>query len=131
MNLRSHKPTPIEEHAALAAATAARAAGLSWRQIEAQLRSAGIAISHVTLRAKLLKVKEQPLNQGITRAALVKELRPMINARRDAGLTIGEIATELTTAGFAISTASLRVYLSKADRGAESPREKKEGGQHG
>ena len=106
-----------DESAILAAAVAARSAGLSWRQIESQLLSAGIKMSHVTLRAKLIQIDKEPTSQVITRAALIGFLLPVIAERRVAGLTMREVAAELTSAGFHITTDSLRFYVGKAKSG--------------
>ena len=108
-----HKPASYDETAVLAAAAAARSAGLSWRQVEAQLLSAGVKVSHVTLRTKLKRISVVPASQPISRGALVKSLGPLVSERRAAGLTIREVAAELTAAGLLISTDSLRTYLSK------------------
>ena len=115
MTLKERSADPRKEAAMLDAAVSARAAGLSWRQIEAQLQAAGIKVSHVTLRAKLTKLSEEKAAPVITRASVIKELRPLINANRAAGKSMREIADELTAAGLIISTSSLRVFVSKTN----------------
>jgi hypothetical protein len=106
---------PREDAAALAAAASARAVGLSWRQIERQMREAGLRISHVALRSRLTRPSPPPpVDNRITRAVLIESLLPLVAERRASGKTMREVAAELTAAGFPISHASLKVYLGRS-----------------
>ena len=132
--MKPHQPAPCEKETVLATAAAARAAGLSWRQIEVQLRSAGIKISYVTLRSKLTNLdssNKEEKSQQITRTSLVRELLPLISARRISGLSMNDIAVELTNSGFSISADSLRAYISKAKNIRATPRENPGSAKHG